>query len=258
MKKNNPVVFITAFLILVLTAAFLIIRTQNHMPAPSGKPPAAITQNKESTVGLKSIVVPAQITAKQPVEEYFKEFTLPPALKAKLLSAIRNGVINDAWGIGQISKDELRLAGFIPARLTQPLLDTRTKNITAGFSVAIQTFVENLNNTLPAKNAEDEQTRLLNSDALSAMGFSSLMEHNYTQAEEAFRALIRDYADTQPAPIVHLELARLVSSEGHPAEARQLVDKAVSLYSSDKEYINFAQSLKNEIKINEQENRLRR
>ena len=253
MKKSGSILT-TTLLILVLATVFFIIRAQRHKQPElsSTKPQPVIAINKKTTVELKSATVPAQITKKQPVAEYLKEFNLPKAVKTKLLTAAKNGSVNDVWGEGQINKNELIVAGFIPARLPQTLLDSKTKNVTAGLSVADNTFADNLNSTLPDKTVvEDEQTRTLNSEALSDMGFSALMEQNYSQAEEAFSTLIRNYADTEPAPIVHLELARLISEEGRAVEAQQLVDKAILQYPSDSEFITIAQTLKNEIKINE-------
>ena len=144
--------------------------------------------------------------------------------------------------------------------MSQSVVDNKTKNITEGFSVSDEAFAEDLNNCLPEEAVEkapeqaveeDEETRSLNSEALSAMAFSALMEHNYAQAEEAFSALIRDYPDTEPAPMAHLELARLMFEEGRIPEAQQLVDKAISLYGQDEEYLLIAQGLKKEIETNE-------
>lgn len=180
----------------------------------------------------------------------FKEFSLPQDLQKEIAEAERNGDIMDEWSEGKISIDELKKAGLTPNQFSQPQLDKKIKNITAGFSISDRTFAQNLNDCLPDKDI-GEQFKVLNSEALSAMGFSALMENNYTQAQQAFTALTRDYTDTKAAPIAYLELARLMSQEGHFREAQDLINKAMSLYGDDKEYIVIAQALKKEMEANE-------
>ncbi|MGD0336364.1 MAG: tetratricopeptide repeat protein [Candidatus Omnitrophota bacterium] len=227
--------------LLASTFALFIIRSRKKGPAVISSR-YSVSQIKETGVENH----PQQSTGSS-----FKEFDLPQDLKAKLSEAGKKGDVNDQWGEGKISSEELKKAGLTPEQLSYPALDNKIKDITAGYSVSDKAFSDNLNNCLSGKTVQDEQTKTLNSEALSAMGFSALMEHNYTQAEEALTALTRDYAATKAAPMAHLELARLLSQEGRFKEAQQIVDKAVSQYGSDKEYVVTAQALKKELEANE-------
>lgn len=187
----------------------------------------------------------------QPRGVLFKEFNLPDHLRREIAEAERNGDIKDGWGEGKVSIDELEKAGLTSNQFSQVWeLDKKIKNITAGFSLPAQTFAQNLNDCLPDKETT-AQVKILNSEALSAMGFSALMENNYLQAQQAFTALINNYADTQPAPLAYLELARLIFQQGHFSEAKDLINKALFLYGEDKEYLIIAQSLKEEMEANE-------
>lgn len=250
MKKIILSLFVVGLLALVLTLFITQLR----------KNPAVVASLKYSTSALKepqeakSKTITSRKTetfAQRPTEIFFKEFSLPQDLKAELSEAERNGNVSNEWGEGKISEEELQKKGLTAAQLLESMLDNKIKNIIAGYSMPDKTFTENLNNCLPDKAIDDKQTRILNSESLSAMGFSALMKHKYTRAEEAFTALIRNYADTLAAPIAHLELARLMSGKGRFREAQQLIDKAISFYGSDKEYLTIAQALKEEIQINE-------
>lgn len=209
-----------------------------HKEAPKEKPRIIISQVNE-------------IFPRQPTEEIIKKFDLPQELKAELSKAQEEGKVSTEWGKGMITTEELYQGRLLPAQILHSNLDIRTKNITAGFSVPDFTFAENLSNPFPEKVVEDEQTRILNSEALSEMGFSALLENNYAHAEESFGALIRDYPDTQAAPVVYLELARIVAEKGSISEALQLVDKANAQYGNDKEYAELALGLKAAILTNE-------
>jgi hypothetical protein len=235
-----------------LVIALFITHSKNKPGAViSLNHPFSLPQKSQGAKSEAIISQKAETVSQQPVEALFKEFDLPQNLQAELVEAQRSGSINNEWGEGNISIKELQKVGLTPAQLSQPELDNKVKNITAGLSISDKSFVQELNNCLPDKTIEDEQARVLNSEALSAMGFSGLMEHNYSQAEQAFTALIHNYADTKAAPVVHLELVRLMSEENRLAEARQLLDNAASLYGDDKEYMAMAQSLKKEMEINE-------
>jgi len=206
------------------------------------------TQKETARIIISQV---APILPEQSSKEIFKEFNLSQALMAKLSKAQETGKAKTEWGKAKISAGELYQAGLMPGQVLHADFNTKERNITAGFSVPDSTFTENLNNTLSDKTIEDEQTRILNSNALSDIGFSALMENNYAHAEESFGALIRDYPDTQAAPVIYLELARLVAENGRVVEAEGLVDKAITQYGSDIEYLELAQSLKATMLTNE-------
>jgi len=278
--KKRLILFIGALLILCLISFLILAQAKKRAPVEPTALKPSIAQPKEPLSlheeGAAPRLAEVHPQAEQVKEEYFNRFMLPQKLRIALSEARKNGNIKVEWGEGKISKKELEEAGLFSPQLAQTGLDSKINNIAAGYSVSDKTFAENLNNCLPVKATEDkqanpsnseapssadsstpekpledEQTRILNSDALSDMGFSALMEYNYTQAEEAFTAIIRDYADTQAAPIVHLELARLISDEGRAKEALALIDKAITQYNNDKEYVAIAESLKKAIEANE-------
>lgn len=297
MKKNILSLFVVGVLVLVLILFITQPRKKPDAVGSLKHSTIALEEYQKSKprtiISQKTKVVP-----QQPTEMFFKEFSLPQGLEEELSEAERNGKISDGWGEGRISKEELRETGLAPGQLLEPGLDNKIRSITAGYSLPDKALTEILKKSLPDEikhpevqsstgmpvgkpeasrrasdevretedatgyasdeSTENEQTRILNSEALAAMGFSALMEDKHEQAKEAFMALIRDYADTQAAPIVHLELARLFSEEGRFREAQELIDKAASLYDSDKEYLAIAQALNVQIQLNEQENRLRR
>jgi len=243
MKKITLSLFIIGLAAIILTLFF----------AQAGKK-IATTSSLQPIV--KTELTPTKITEthiqQQPTDATLKEFSLPQDLKAELSEAANKGEVKAEWGEGKISKEELQEAGLAISQVAASQIDNKIKNITAGYSVADKAFAEKLNACLPAlDNSDSEEDKILKSEALSSMGFSMLMEQKPEQAEKAFTALIRDYPDTQAAPVAQLELARLISEQGRTEEAQQLVDKAVSQYSSDKEYLTTAQALKKEIEAND-------
>ena len=242
MKKITLSLFIIGLAAIILTLFF--VQTGKNKVITSPVQPSAKTETTPTQI--------SETHPQQPTEEYLKEFSLPQDLEAELSEASKKGDVNTEWAEGRISKEELQEAGLTITQLAESQIDNKIKNITAGYSIADKAFEEKLIACLPSsENSDSKQDKALKSEALSTIGFSALMEQKPEQAEKAFIALIRDYADTQAAPIVHLELAKLISEKGRVREAQELADKAVSRYGSDTEYAAIAQALKEEMEGNE-------
>jgi len=253
------------FILILCAVGLLAVVFTSFILRLKKKPSAAVSSEYSATIiSPKTETIPHQ----QAADMFFREFPLPQSLKAELSTAARTGNIRNEWGEAKISAEELQEAGLMPAQMAQPELENKIKNISAGYSIAEESFAENLNNCLPDKFIPhlpagsntpqegagfiaDEQNRILNSEALAAMGFSALMENKPARAQEAFTALIRNYPETLAAPMAHLELARLMSEEGRFSEARQLLEQFSSLYANEQEYLALAQDLKKEIEVNE-------
>lgn len=74
-----------------------------------------------------------------------------------------------------------------------------------------------------------------------------MSEFNYETAEKAFNTLLERYPDSEPAPMVHLELACMMWQQGRTEEALRTVNEAILLHREDKEFTEMAQDLKQEI-----------
>jgi len=250
MKK--VILGLTIIGVLTLILVFFLMQRKKNAPAISSNARNFISELKVHQEAEPRTIISHKTEASpsQPAEVLFKEFNLPQGLQREITEAQRNGEIKDEWGEGKINIDELQKAGLTTSQFSQPELDKKIKNFTAGYSVFDKDFAQKLKDCLPDKNI-DEQIKALNSEVVSAMGFSALMENNYVQAQQAFTALTRDYVDTQPAPIAYLELARLLFQQGRFKEAQELINKASSLYNDDKVYMVVAQSLQKEMAANE-------
>ncbi|MDD5513651.1 MAG: tetratricopeptide repeat protein [Candidatus Omnitrophica bacterium] len=186
----------------------------------------------------------------QPAKGVLEGVLLQTKTAKELSSAQETGDVGNEWGQGKINNKELKEAGLTPGQFSLPQLDKKIKNITAGYDMPDKTFAEALENCATYKDI-DEQTKVINSEALSAMGFFALMRKDYGRTEKAFTILIRDYAGSQAASIAQLELARLLFQQGRFTEAERLISNAKAIYGQDEDYLAMVQGMYDEMELNE-------
>jgi len=262
MVKKITIVSAAAVLILVLI--FTAIRTRK--PAPSGtarqegilKSPASgkVISVSGSTAGVKK----TETAVSRPEEEEaaasgllaeLKGFGLPQELEAEIRAAAEEGDLEREWAYGPVAKEEIEEAGLAPSQIAKLSLDKKSQNMLAGYRVSGPDFDKMFKASLPAAGAESNQAQDLKAQVLASIGFSALEEFRLDKAEKAFESLIRNYPESESAPAVSLEYARLLSEQGRDSEARAVISDAVSRYGADEEFAALARGL--EAAINDHE-----
>lgn len=225
------------------------------------KPSKQYKQAAQSDSGLQSqpkqaelntgILKPVKISSQEinKIEEYAKEFNMPVALKEELLEAGANGNIDTQWGENKVTEKELDDAGLSLNKIAKQKPDTKTANITAGYRVTARDFKKMVSASCPSQGVKDtDQAKELKSRALAELGFSALVEQNNEQAKQAFENFIENYPEMPQAPMINLEYALLLLEDDRRDEAWKIVDEAISKNQEDKEYLEIAQALIEEIK----------
>jgi outer membrane protein assembly factor BamD (BamD/ComL family) len=95
-----------------------------------------------------------------------------------------------------------------------------------------------------ASQPAQAQIATLTSDALATNGLMAMADLNYAKAQDAFSALLKYYPQSEEAPVVRLELARLMFEQNQPEAAQKLIDEAVSINAADSDYRQIAINLK--------------
>lgn len=255
MKKNIIIIFITAFTVTALTLFAAQIKN---------KP---LKLNKQAEYVVISEVKQAKLNVNTPqeikitseeinkIEQYAKEFNMPAELKEELVEAVIKGTIDTQWGKDEISKKEIDDAGLSLNKLGKQKSDSETANISAGYIVNSAKFEKMLAACKPAKD-DNEQIKELKKQALEELGFSALAGDNKEQIEEIISQTKSDYpdipemsvSDISGIPMLELEKSLLALKDGYSKEAWEDVTKVLEKNQDDKEFVEIAQALLEEIK----------
>lgn len=107
-----------------------------------------------------------------------------------------------------------------------------------------QAAVSANNQSVGTSQPSQAQVAVLTSDALATNGLMAMADLNYAKAQDSFQTLLKNYPDSQEAPVVSLELARLEFEQNKPDEAKKIIDDAMTINSADSEYLQIAQGLR--------------
>lgn len=213
--------------------------------------PRALNSQQPKTNPKPPKIVRASSQEIRALEKQMKDFNLPSKVKKELITALKRNGLEEKGAKGPLDEQELVEAGLSLRQIARSGLSKEAVNINSGYRVEDEDFDNMLKASLYSVEADSLQARQLKSAALASLGFSSLAEHNYHQAEKAFKSFISDYPDTESAPMVRLEYCRLLLEQGRIQEAKVAVDEVISLYSNDQEFVNLAQGLKAQIQNDE-------
>jgi len=236
--------------ILSATLLFILFDNKKGPVAPEESISVQISEDKEPVIKIKEgPIFTEKVTspdlALSDAKKHINEFNIPEDIQEEFLNALENAeevVVHS----GSITEEELDEAGMSLAQLRGSAVNDDMKNITSGYSVNDKDFEELVSACLPAGN-EGPELALLKGQALATIGLSAVAEHRYDQAETAFTNLINNYPDQEPTQMARLEYANLLSEQGRSDEARQAVDEAITINSSDNGYISIANTLKQRI-----------
>lgn len=193
------------------------------------------------------------------VKVYAEEFNLPNDLKEELLAAARNPIEGSDSGDTK-DTEEIPDKEVIFTHLIHFAENSKDNPVTAGHNLPEGISDEIIASSLPVETSRDEASQTidgdstdekiegLKSEALATIGFLAMTEFNYGLAKKAFSTLLKYYPDSDQAPMVRLEFARLLLEEGQINKARDIVNEAIYLYREDKEYVQIAKDLREEIK----------
>lgn len=258
--KKVIILFSIALIILIL--GLVVIQTRRNslsvkyseesQPPPILETAASPDRQTKKAVILSTKTKPDFSQELALVQDWAEEFNLPAELTQELSEAVREGNIDSEWAREQISEEELRQTGLTAGQIAQSTLDSQGTNIVAGFKTSDKTLEEMFKACLPAEDAsDDEQTRILKSEALATVGFSAMKEYKYDQAEKAFKSLIRYYGNSEVTSMVRLEYGRLLFEQGRAAEAKEVIDEAIVQNRDDQEYVAIAEGLREKIEGDE-------
>jgi len=184
-------------------------------------------------------------------ESYAKEFNLPEDIREEFLDIIGEGEATSVQNDSAATDEELNEAGISSAQIAETLVGEEMENITSGYDVDDQNFDEMVSACLPTGINEASDSAALKSQALATMGFSAIAEYRYEQAEKAFTNLIQSYPDEEPTQMARLEYSNLLAEQGRTNEAKQVLNEATTINSSDNEYVSMANSLNQKIERSE-------
>ena len=184
-------------------------------------------------------------------ESYAKEFKLPEEISEEFLNIVEESEAAGPGNSSAITDEELNEAGISLAQIAETLVGEEMENITSGYDVDDQNFDEMVSACLPTGINETSDSTALKSQALAIMGFSAIAEYRYEQAEKAFTNLIQSYPDEEPTQMARLEYSNLLLEQDRTDEAKQVLDEAITINSSDNEYVSMANSLDQKIERNE-------
>lgn len=263
MKKS--IIIISIFILSVTSLTLLAIQFKNK-PLKQSKQvePALISEAKPEKVNIpqKIKVISEEIDK---IEQYAKEFNMPAELKEELTQAVKKGAVDTHWGEKEISKKELDDAGLSLKKLAKQKPDSKTENITAGYIVNGVKFEKMLVACNPAKD-DSPQEKEFKKQALDELGFSALTENNQEKLKEVVNSLknayseipkesianisetpIPDMPEIQRVPMIDLEYAFQLLEEGRKDEALKIIDEAISQNQGDKEFVEVAEALRDNI-----------
>lgn len=248
---------------LAAITTFLFIAADLDLPSINKRDTAL---NEAKTTKKSSALEPIALNSKQPetnpktpkivrassqeistLEKQMKDFNLPSKLKKEFLTALKRNGLEEKGTKGPLDEQELVEAGLSPRQIARSGLSKEAVNINSGYRAEDKDFDKMLAAILSGQGVNSSQAKALNSEALAALGFSSLAEYKYDRAEKSFQAFIEHYDNTKAAPMVRLEYCRLLLEQGRIQEARVAVDEVISLYSNDREFVSLAKGLKAQI-----------
>jgi tetratricopeptide (TPR) repeat protein len=205
------------------------------------------------TVGLS-----IEGTDEKEIKEYIKEFGISEKMEQELLVAVRDGNLEEEKETQELTEEDVRKLKTIVRHLG-------ASSISAGYKVSDKTLDEIIKGPLeeePDVPPEDPEPKdpqpdpvpgpskkpdglcRYSSETLAMLGFSAMAALNYEEAEDLFRALLYCYPDSQEAPMVRLELARLLFEQGRINDAQQEVDEAIKRHDDDRKYVQMAEELR--------------
>lgn len=185
------------------------------------------------------------------IESLADEFAIPADIRSELIEAAGNGTAEADWEESEISREDLSEARLGFSNLAGSGLERRAANVSAGYSLTEEGFAQLYEASLPTSDTDSEEEKGLKSDALTMLGVSAALSQESEKAESALRAVIDQYPDTEAAPVARLELSRMLAEEGRVDEAQQLLTEGITLHRDDPEYVEIAESLREEIESNE-------
>lgn len=221
-----------------------------HEPVKPAIPHVSVQEIKKPQDTLKYVI---------------ENFDLPREIKEDLIFAQieeENSVALEPVGIAEVKA--------VVDQTRKTIISGRLQNCAAGYYLPDKKFQEILVSALPepaitdntdttpqqenianptepdasqSTQAQDNQVRILTSDALATLGLIAMSRLEYSQAQEAFQSLISYYPNAQETPIARLELARLMYEQNRWDEARKIVDEALVYYAEDNEYKEIALAL---------------
>jgi len=226
---------------------FLVYEPQNlsqlsklkyHQKSSDSQPVLALEQNKKITLPSNKVEATSGF---EEISGYMDEFDVPETLKNNLLDSAQKQTLSDDWADEKEVDEQLSEVELSLEQVAGSNLDSRSKNLTEGFSASDKAFNEMYEAALPLGENENSQTRELKSQALADLGFSAVSRLNHEQAEKVFTAVLAYYPETQSAPITQLEYAQLLLETDRPQEAIIQIDEAIDKHSRDAEFIKIAQ-----------------
>ncbi|MCQ9205400.1 MAG: tetratricopeptide repeat protein [Omnitrophica bacterium] len=255
---KSTIISVVLFILLMVVIAkvishFLVYEPQNqsqfselkyHQKSSDSQPVLILEQNKKITLSSNKV---KGASGFEEISNYMDEFDMPGTLKNNLLDSAQKQTLSDDWADEKEVDEQLSEVELSLEQVAGSNLDSRSKNLTEGFSASDKAFNEMYEAALPLGGNENSQTRELKSQALADLGFSAVSQLNHEQAEKAFTAVLAHYPETQSAPIIQLEYAQLLFETERPQEAIIQIDEAIDKHSRDAEFIKIAQELKDAI-----------
>ena len=229
---------------------FMLFDNERGPVSPQESVSVEVSTDKEPAPTIKEeIIFTEKLTspglALSDAKKHIKDFDIPEDIQNEFLSALENAEEVLAYN-GSVTEEALDEAGLSLAQIRGSDVSDDMKNTTSGYSVDDKDFEKMVSACLPAVN-EDPEASLLKSQALATIGLSAVSEHRYEQAEKAFTTLINNYPDQEPTQIARLEYSNILYEQGYVDEARQTVNEAITINSSDTGYVSIANTLKQRI-----------
>lgn len=211
-------------------------------------------QSGQAELNTASAPKPIKISSEEinKIEQYAKEFNIPAELKEELMEAVIKGTVDTQWGKDEISKKEIDDAGLSLKKIAKQKSDSKTENLAAGYRVSGASFNKMLAACLSAKD-DNEQTKDLKNQALAMLKFSELAKGNYpdipeTPVPDIPETQISDIPEMPRMPMIDLEHALSLIDEGRIDEALKIIDEDISQNQDDREFVEIAEALRENIK----------